>query len=75
MSNPTIIWTPTKSLQTAEEFRSAHEQRRDLIEQWEHTIQMMQRRDREMDGLNEKLASVRQRVTDKETTIRGRNLY
>ena len=57
--------------QTAEEFRAAHEARRELISQWEHTIQMMQRRDREMDALNDKLAGVKQRVSDKEGNIRG----
>ena len=37
---------------TAEEFRLAHAERNNLIQQWEHTIEQMQRRDREMDLLN-----------------------
>ena len=36
---------------TAEEFRKAHNDRQQLIEQWEATIEQMQRRDREMDRL------------------------
>ena len=36
---------------TAEEFRKAHSDRRQLIDQWEHTIEQMQRRDNEMDLL------------------------
>jgi len=36
---------------TAEDFRRAHMERQDLIEQWEHTIEQMQRRDSEMDLL------------------------
>ena len=36
---------------TAEEFRKAHTERQDLIAQWEHTIEQMQRRDNEMDLL------------------------
>jgi hypothetical protein len=36
---------------TAEEFRKAHEERRELISQWEQTIDQMQRRDMEMDLL------------------------
>jgi len=35
----------------AEEFRAAHAERQQLIKQWEHTIEQMQRRDREMDLL------------------------
>ncbi len=36
---------------TAEEFRKAHNDRQDLIRQWEATIEQMQRRDKEMDVL------------------------
>lgn len=36
---------------TAEDFRKAHQERQNLIEQWEHTIEQMQRRDKEMDLL------------------------
>lgn len=34
---------------TAEEFRKAHADRQNLINQWEVTIEQMQRRDNEMD--------------------------
>ena len=36
---------------TAEDFRKSHQDRQELIEQWEHTIEQMQRRDKEMDIL------------------------
>jgi len=36
---------------TAEDFRKAHQERQELIGQWENTIEQMQRRDREMDLL------------------------
>ena len=36
---------------TAEEFRKAHAERQNLIQQWENTIDQMQKRDREMDLL------------------------
>lgn len=36
---------------TAEEFRKIHAERQDLLEQWESTIEQMQKRDREMDQL------------------------
>lgn len=34
---------------TAEEFRSAHEEREVVIQQWEQIIDQMKRRDQEMD--------------------------
>ena len=34
---------------TAEQFRTAHAERRDLLAQWEATIEQMQHRDEEMD--------------------------
>ena len=36
---------------TAEEFRKIHAERQNLLEQWENTIEQMQRRDRDMDQL------------------------
>lgn len=36
---------------TAEEFRKIHAERQNLLEQWESTIEQMQKRDREMDQL------------------------
>ena len=36
---------------TAEDFRKAHQERQELIRQWENTIEQMQRRDKEMDLL------------------------
>lgn len=36
---------------TAEDFRKAHQERQELIKQWENTIEQMQRRDKEMDLL------------------------
>ena len=35
---------------TAECFRTAHEERRDLIEQWVQTIQQMQKRDQDIEN-------------------------
>lgn len=50
---------------TAEDFRRAHLERQDLIEQWEHTIEQMQRRDKEMDLL----AAVRKQYKFKDTFL------
>lgn len=34
---------------TAESFRSAHQEREDIINQWEHTINQMKKRDEDME--------------------------
>ncbi len=34
---------------TAESFRTAHRDRQDVIQQWEHTIDQMRKRDQDMD--------------------------
>lgn len=36
---------------TAEDFRTAHQERQEIIQQWENTLEQMQRRDKEMDLL------------------------
>jgi UDP-glucose:O-linked fucose beta-1,3-glucosyltransferase len=36
---------------TAEDFRKAHQERQEIIQQWENTLEQMQRRDKEMDLL------------------------
>ncbi|XP_071950306.1 coiled-coil domain-containing protein 39-like [Antedon mediterranea] len=54
---------------TAEEFRKAHQDRTELIRQWEATIDQMQRRDREMDQLANELAQVKADVRAHEETV------
>ncbi|BFZ00548.1 hypothetical protein BsWGS_03587 [Bradybaena similaris] len=46
----------------AENFRNAHLEREELLLQWENTIELMKRRDRDMDQLAIKLAEVKQEV-------------
>ncbi|KAK3095543.1 hypothetical protein FSP39_015932 [Pinctada imbricata] len=60
---------------TAEDFRSAHQERQDLIEQWEHTIEQMQRRDKEMDLLAAKLARVKAEVRKREENIKEKQQF
>ncbi|KAF6040654.1 CCDC39 [Bugula neritina] len=59
----------------AEEFRAAHAERQQLIKQWEHTIEQMQRRDREMDLLAHELAKLRLEVNKREETIREKRQF
>lgn len=56
--NNELIETVTSQIEldkTAECFRTAHQEREDLIDQWEQTIEQMQKRDMSMD----KCANVR----------------
>ncbi|XP_048746440.2 coiled-coil domain-containing protein 39-like isoform X1 [Ostrea edulis] len=60
---------------TAEDFRKAHQERQNLIEQWEHTIEQMQRRDKEMDLLAAKLARVKAEVRKREESIKEKQQF
>lgn len=60
---------------TAEDFRKAHQERQNLIEQWEHTIEQMQRRDKEMDLLAAKLARVKAEVRKREENIKEKQQF
>lgn len=60
---------------TAEDFRKAHSDRQELIQQWEHTIEQMQRRDKEMDILAAQLARVKIEVRKHEEAIREKQQF
>ncbi|XP_041482554.1 coiled-coil domain-containing protein 39-like [Lytechinus variegatus] len=60
---------------TAEEFRKAHNDRQQLIEQWESTIEQMQRRDREMDRLATKLAEAKSDLMDHEEMVKEKQQF
>nr|KAG5697900.1 hypothetical protein BaRGS_026838 [Batillaria attramentaria] len=60
---------------TAEDFRKAHTDRQELIYQWEHTIEQMQRRDKDMDLLAAQLARVKVDVRKKEEAIREKQQF
>lgn len=55
---------------TAEDFRKAHSERQQLIQQWENTIDQMQKRDRQIDQYALLLAQVKQDLRDRESTIK-----
>ncbi|XP_071508551.1 coiled-coil domain-containing protein 39-like [Diadema antillarum] len=60
---------------TAEEFRKAHNDRQQLIEQWEATIEQMQRRDREMDRLATRLAEAKADLMDHEEMVKEKQQF
>lgn len=53
----------------AEEFRDLHHERKEMIQQWEKTIELMQRRDKEMDIAAAALAKVKEEVRSRELLI------
>ncbi|XP_074657844.1 coiled-coil domain-containing protein 39-like [Tubulanus polymorphus] len=60
---------------TAEEFRKAHADRQNLIQQWENTIDQMQRRDKEMDMLASQLARVKAEVRNRDEAIKEKQQF
>ncbi|XP_046349187.1 coiled-coil domain-containing protein 39-like isoform X1 [Haliotis rufescens] len=60
---------------TAEDFRKAHSERQELIQQWEYTIEQMQRRDKEMDLLAAQLARVKLEVRKREESIKEKQQF
>ncbi|XP_068137178.1 coiled-coil domain-containing protein 39 [Hyperolius riggenbachi] len=54
----------------AEDFRKAHSERQRLIQQWEYTIDQMQKRDSEIDHYALLLAQVKQELRDREAIIK-----
>ncbi|KAG8581329.1 hypothetical protein GDO81_007633 [Engystomops pustulosus] len=54
----------------AEDFRKAHSERQQLIQQWENTIDQMQKRDREIDQYTLQLAQVKQELRERENIIK-----
>ncbi|MBN3290049.1 CCD39 protein, partial [Polypterus senegalus] len=54
---------------TAEDFRRAHTERENLIQQWESTIEQMRKRDQQMDQCSLWLAEVKQEIRQKEVVI------
>ncbi|KAM8953973.1 coiled-coil domain-containing protein 39 [Pelodytes ibericus] len=55
---------------TAEDFRKAHSERQQLIQQWESTIDQMQKRDTDIDHCAWLLAQVKQEIREREGVIK-----
>jgi len=59
----------------AEDFRKIHNERKNLICEWEKTIQQMQKRDKEMDAAASDLANVKEEVRCREKQIKAKQSF
>ncbi|XP_037381051.1 coiled-coil domain-containing protein 39 [Talpa occidentalis] len=54
----------------AQDFRKIHNERQELIKQWENTIEQMQKRDKDIDNCALELARIKQETREKETLVK-----
>ncbi|ELW66924.1 Coiled-coil domain-containing protein 39 [Tupaia chinensis] len=54
----------------AQDFRKIHNERQELIKQWENTIEQMQKRDRDIDNSALTLARIKQETREKENLVK-----
>ncbi|XP_049631867.1 coiled-coil domain-containing protein 39 [Suncus etruscus] len=59
----------------AQDFRKIHNERQELIKQWENTIEQMQRRDRDIDNCALELAKIKQELREKEILVKEKNKF
>ncbi|XP_019061889.1 coiled-coil domain-containing protein 39 isoform X2 [Fukomys damarensis] len=55
---------------SAQDFHKIHKERQELIEQWESTIEQMQKRDRDIDGCALALTRIKQEIRKKESLVK-----
>ncbi|KAG8516046.1 Coiled-coil domain-containing protein 39, partial [Galemys pyrenaicus] len=54
----------------AQDFRKIHNERQELIKQWENTIEQMQKRDKDIDNCALALSRIKQETREKETLVK-----
>ncbi|XP_053513771.1 coiled-coil domain-containing protein 39 isoform X2 [Artibeus jamaicensis] len=54
----------------AQDFRKIHNERQELIKQWENTIEQMQKRDQDIDDCALALAKIKQEIREKESLVK-----
>ncbi|XP_055977885.1 coiled-coil domain-containing protein 39 [Sorex fumeus] len=54
----------------AQDFRKIHDERQELIKQWENTIEQMQKRDRDIDQCALELSNIKQELREKEILVK-----
>ncbi|NXC01658.1 CCD39 protein, partial [Orthonyx spaldingii] len=59
----------------AEDFRRVHQERQEVIRQWENAIQQMQKRDQEIDHCALLIAEIKQEIRNKETVLREKTSF
>ncbi|XP_064928992.1 coiled-coil domain-containing protein 39 isoform X2 [Columba livia] len=60
---------------TAEDFRRAHQERQEVIKQWENAIQQMQKRDEQIDHCALLIAEIKQEIREKETVLKEKTSF
>ncbi|NWV77616.1 CCD39 protein, partial [Dasyornis broadbenti] len=59
----------------AEDFRRVHQERQEVIRQWENAIQQMQKRDEEIDHCALLIAEIKQEIRNKEVVLREKTSF
>ncbi|NXU16150.1 CCD39 protein, partial [Pardalotus punctatus] len=59
----------------AEDFRRVHQERQEVIRQWENAIQQMQKRDEEIDHCGLLIAEIKQEIRNKEIVLREKTSF
>ncbi|NWT67245.1 CCD39 protein, partial [Prunella himalayana] len=59
----------------AEDFRRVHQERQEVIKQWENAIRQMQKRDQEIDQCALLIAEVKQEIRNKEVLLREKTAF
>uniref|UniRef100_A0A8C9ND68 Coiled-coil domain-containing protein 39 n=1 Tax=Serinus canaria TaxID=9135 RepID=A0A8C9ND68_SERCA len=59
----------------AEDFRRVHQERQEVIRQWENAIHQMQKRDQEIDQCASLIAEIKQEIRNKEILLREKTAF
>ncbi|NWV01795.1 CCD39 protein, partial [Upupa epops] len=60
---------------TAEDFRRAHQERQEVIRQWENAIQQMQERDQQIEHCTLLITEIKQEIRKKEDVLKEKTSY
>ncbi|NWX49389.1 CCD39 protein, partial [Steatornis caripensis] len=60
---------------TAEDFRRVHQERQEIISQWENAIQQMQKRDQQIDHCALLITEIRQEIRKKEIVLKEKTSF
>ncbi|XP_061308436.1 coiled-coil domain-containing protein 39 isoform X4 [Pezoporus flaviventris] len=60
---------------TAEDFRRVHQERQEVIRQWENAIQQMQKRDQQIDHCALLIAEIKQEIRKKEMVLKEKTAF
>ncbi|XP_025916590.1 coiled-coil domain-containing protein 39 [Apteryx rowi] len=60
---------------TAEDFRRVHQERQEVIRQWENAIEQMQRRDQQIDHCTMLITEIKQEMREKEVVLKEKTSF